>query len=206
MTNPKWLEWAQQLQAHAQNGLTYTINPFDAERYQQILELAAEIYSSYTEYDLPIIRDLLQSESGYMTPKLDIRGAVFQDGKILLVKELSDGRWTLPGGWVDVNESPSEAVEREVWEESGYRVKASRLMALFDRNKHGHPAFVFHLYKIFMQCELLGGEPHDSLETADAQFYSEDDIPPLSMGRTTPEVLTRLFELHRHPEHPAEFD
>ncbi len=206
MTNPKWLEWAQQLQAHAQNGLTYTKNPFDAERYQQILELAVEIYSCYTQQDLPIIRDLLQSQSGYMTPKLDIRGAVFQDDKILLVKELSDGHWTLPGGWVDINESPSEAVEREVWEESGYQVKASRLMALYDRNKHGHPTFVFHLYKIFMQCDLVGGEPCDSLETEGACFFAEDEIPPLSIGRTTPDILTRLFELYRHPERPADFD
>lgn len=206
MNKPKWLDWAQKLQAHAQNGLTYTKNPFDEQRYRQIMDLAIEILSNYTRTDMPIMQDLVTSQDGYMTPKVDIRGVVFKDQKILLVKELSDGLWTLPGGWVDVNETPSEAVEREVWEESGYRVKANRLMALYDRNKHGHPVFLFHLYKIYMQCELLGGEATDSLETAEANFFGEDEIPPLSIARTTPDVLVRLFEMYRSPELPADFD
>jgi ADP-ribose pyrophosphatase YjhB (NUDIX family) len=206
MTNPKWLDWAQHLQAHAQNGLTYTQNPFDAQRYRDILEIAVEILADYTQTDLPIMRDLMSAQTGYMTPKVDIRGAVFKDQKILLVKELADGGWTLPGGWVDVNETPSEAVEREVWEESGYRVKAARLMALYDRNKHGHPAFIFHLYKIYFQCDLIGGEAKDSLETAGACFFAEDEIPPLSIARTTPQVLKRLFTMYRTPDQPADFD
>lgn len=206
MTKPKWLNWAQQLHAHAQNGLTYTQNPFDAERYQQILEIAREILSTYTETDMPVMRQLIDSHAGYITPKLDIRGVVFQDGKILLVKELSDGRWTLPGGWVDINESPSQAVEREVWEESGYEVKANRLMALYDRNKHGHPAYIFHLYKLYIQCDLIGGEPRESKETGGAQFFKENEYPDLSLGRTTPEVLQRLFQLYHNPDMPAEFD
>jgi len=206
MTRPKWLEWAQQLQAHAQNGLTYTQNPFDAERFRQIKEIAAEILATYTETDMPVMQKLMDSDAGYMTPKLDIRGVVFQEDKILLVKERSDGRWTLPGGWVDINEPPSEAVEREVWEESGYKVKAARLMALYDRNRHGHPAFIYHLYKLYIQCDLIGGKPQESLETTGAQFFTENDYPELSIGRTTPEVLARLFHLYRNPDLPAEFD
>jgi ADP-ribose pyrophosphatase YjhB (NUDIX family) len=206
MTHPKWLEWAQQLQAHAQNGLTYTKNPFDAEHYRQIKEIAAEILATYTETEMPVLKDLFDSDAGYLTPKLDIRGVIFQDDKILLVKERSDERWTLPGGWVDINEPPSEAVEREVREESGYQVRAARLMALYDRNKHGHPAYIYHLYKLYIQCDLIGGEPQESLETSGAQFFAENDYPELSIGRTTPEVLGRLFHLYRNPNLPAEFD
>lgn len=206
MANPKWLEWAQALQAHAQNGLTYTTNPFDAERFQHIIEIAAEIMATYTACDLPVIREVFSAQAGYMTPKLDIRGVVFQDDKILLVKELADGAWTLPGGWVDINETPSQAVEREVWEESGYQVKASRMLALYDRSRHGHPPFMFHLYKLYILCEITGGSPQNSLETGGAEFFAEGDYPPLSLGRTTPEVLTRLFHLHRNPDLPAEFD
>ncbi len=206
MANPKWLEWAQALQAHAQNGLTYTTNPFDAERFHRIMEIATEIMATYTECEMPVMRELLDSQAGYMTPKLDIRGVVFKDDKILLVNELADGKWTLPGGWVDINESPSEAVEREVREESGYEVKATRFLALYDRNKHGHPSFIFHLYKVFIQCDLVGGSPQTSLETGGVGFFAEDDHPPLSIGRTTPEVLAHLFQLYRNPNMPAEFD
>ncbi len=206
MANPKWLEWAQALQAHAQNGLTYTTNPFDAERFQHIMEIAAEIVSTYASCDLPVIQGVFNKQAGYMTPKLDVRGVVFQDGKILMVKELADGGWTLPGGWIDINETPSEAVEREVWEESGYEVKASRFMALYDRNKHGHPSFIFHLYKLYIQCEITGGSPQTSLETGGAEFFAEGNYPTLSLPRTTPEVLERLFHLYRHPDLPTEFD
>jgi ADP-ribose pyrophosphatase YjhB (NUDIX family) len=206
MANPKWLDWAQRLQALAQDGLAYTRNPFDAERFHQVIDVAAEIIASNSDAGLPAIQNLFDAQSGYMTPKVDIRGVVFKDEQVLLVRELADGLWTLPGGWVDVNEPPSHAVEREVFEESGYEVKAKRLMALYDRNKHGHPAYIFHLYKVYIQCELVGGHPQDSLETEGARFYPEDSIPPLSIGRTTPQVLSRLFELYRNPDLPADFD
>jgi ADP-ribose pyrophosphatase YjhB (NUDIX family) len=206
MTNPKWLDWAQQLQAHAQNGLTYTTNPFDAERFQHILEIATEILATYAACDLPVMREIIQAQTGYMTPKLDIRGVIFKGNKILLVKELSDGKWTLPGGWVDINETPSEAVQREVREESGYEVKAVRLLALYDRNKHGHPAFIFHLYKVYILCDLVGGQPQNSIETGGAEFFEENEYPPLSIARTTTQVLARLFHLYRNPHLPAEFD
>jgi ADP-ribose pyrophosphatase YjhB (NUDIX family) len=206
MANSKWLAWAQALQAHAQNGLTYTTNPFDAERFERIRDIAAEMMAAGTESDPPILHDLFDRQSGYMTPKLDIRGVIYRDDKILLVNELADGKWTLPGGWVDINESPSEAVEREVYEETGYLVKAKRLLALYDRNKHGHPNFIFHLYKVFIQCELTGGSPSASLETGASAFYADHDYPPLSIARTTPEVLARLFHLCRNPQLPAEFD
>ena len=206
MTNPKWLEWAQSLQALAQAGLTYTENPFDVERYHAIREIAAEMVVKNTDIDLRVMRDLYESQAGYITPKVDVRGVVFRENEILLVKELQDGGWTLPGGWVDVNESPSTAVEREVREESGYRVCAKKILAVYDRNKHGHPPYLFHIYKLFILCELLGGEPTTSLETGGAVFYAKDHIPPLSISRTTQEEITRFFEHHFHPDWPTDFD
>jgi ADP-ribose pyrophosphatase YjhB (NUDIX family) len=206
MTIPKWLEWAQNLQALAQSGLTYSPNPFDIQRYEAIREIAAEMLATYSQVDLPIIRDLYETQAGYTTPKVDSRGVVFKDDQILLVRELADGGFTLPGGWVDVNEPPSLAVEREVWEETGYRVKAKKILAVYDRNKHGHPAYIFHIYKLFILCELVGGQATGSIETAEAGFFPEDQIPPLSIQRTTAEEITRFFEHHRCPDLPTDFD
>lgn len=204
--NPKWLEWAREMQAIAQSGLTYCKDPYDIERYEQLRELAAQILSTYTETELPVIRTLLESQSGYATPKLDGRGVVFRGDELLLVKELADGGWTLPGGWVDIHESPGAAVEREVFEESGYRVKAFKLLALFDRDKHDHPPYPFHCYKMFFGCELVGGAPVDSLETAGAAFFSEDNIPPLSVMRCSMDEIHQMFRHHRQPERPTDFD
>lgn len=206
MSNPKWLEWAQRLQFITQSGLTYCTNPFDVERYHQVREVAAEILAEYTASDMTAINNLLEGQTGYATPKIDARGVVFQGDSILLVKELSDGGWTLPGGWVDVNERPSLAVEREVFEESGYRVRAVKLLALFDRNLHGHPPHAFSIWKHFFLCELTGGAPADSIETAGAQFFAYDAIPPLSIQRTTMEELDCMYEHHKDPGRPTDFD
>jgi ADP-ribose pyrophosphatase YjhB (NUDIX family) len=206
MTNPKWLEWAQNLQALAQSGLTYSQNPFDLQRYEAIREIAAEILSTYSQTDLGIIRDLYQSQAGYITPKVDVRGVVFKGDHILLVRELADGGFTLPGGWADVNEPPSSAVEREVWEETGYHVRAKKLLAVYDRNMHGHPPYIFHIYKLFILCELVGGQASGSIETGEADFFPEGHIPPLSIARTTVEEITRFFEHHRCADLPTDFD
>lgn len=202
----QWLKWAQQLQALSQNGLAYCQNPFDIERFQAIRDIAAEITSSHSETDYDTVKNLFDAEAGYATPKIDVRGVTFRDNKVLLVKEIIDGGWTFPGGWVDVNESPSEAVEREVWEESGYEVRAVKLLALYDRNKHGHPAYFFHVYKLFFLCDLIGGEGKTSQETGGAQFYSKENLPPLSTARTTREEIFRFFEHLSHPEWPTDFD
>lgn len=204
--NPQWLKWAQKIDSLAQAGLSYTNNAFDIERYHALREVAAEIISHYGEIEMPVIRNLLDAQAGYTTPKVDVRGVIFQDHKILLVKELFDGCWTLPGGWVDVNESPAPAAEREVWEESGYQVRAVKLLAVYDHQKHGHPSYIHHIYKLFFLCELLGGTPTQSIETGGAEFFAEDQIPPLSIARTTQEELTRLFEHHRNPDLPTDFD
>jgi len=202
----KWLEWARTLQAIAQNGLTYTKDPFDIERYESVRQIAAEIIASHSDSDLGYIRDLLKGEAGHTTPKVDVRGAVFRDGAILLVRERHDGLWTLPGGWADVNESPSEAVVREVYEESGYRTRAVKLLALYDRRKHAHTPHQYHIYKIFFQCEVTGGSPSESAETDGVAFFRQDEIPELSISRVTPAQIGRLFEHYRHPDWPTDFD
>lgn len=203
---PKWLEWSNRLAAIAQNGLTFCKDPFDIERYEQIRQLAAEIAADHVDADEAHVRELFTAEKGYATPKVDARGVVFQDDQLLLVKERADGLWTLPGGWVDVWESPGEAVEREVREESGYEVRAVKLLALIDRNKHGYPPIEWHIYKLFFRCELLGGEPVTSHETLDVGFFAQNAMPPLSMSRTSPEHIDRLFEHHAHPDWPTDFD
>ncbi|MCX8009741.1 MAG: NUDIX hydrolase N-terminal domain-containing protein, partial [Ignavibacteria bacterium] len=142
--NTKWLEWSQQLIALSQNGLTYAENQFERERYLNIRKIAHDMLKSLSDLDANRIKNIFEDEKGYATPKVDVRGVVFRNNKILLVKERSDGKWTLPGGWADVGDSPSEAVEREILEESGYKAKAVKLIALYDRNKHPHTPFVFH--------------------------------------------------------------
>jgi ADP-ribose pyrophosphatase YjhB (NUDIX family) len=204
---PKWLKWARALQAIAQNGLTYTSNGFDTERYEAVRAIAAEMMASGSELESEAVLELFALEVGHATPKVDVRGGVFKDGKILMVREIADGRWTLPGGWADANETPSEAAVREVFEESGYKTKAVKLAAVFDRSKHAHtPPFPYHVYKLFFLCELLGGEPAVSIETDGADFFPQGQLPELSISRVTGAQIARLFAHHRQPELPTDFD
>jgi ADP-ribose pyrophosphatase YjhB (NUDIX family) len=204
----KWLEWGQKLQAIAQNGLTYNENPFDKERYEQVRQIASEIISTYSNIKFSYILDLFSSEVGYATPKVDVRAAVFHEDKILLVKEKEDSNWTLPGGWADIGESPSDAIVREVYEESGYQTRVVKLLAVYDRNhsRHGHPPLAYHVYKLFFRCELIGGNPKASFETEEVAFFREEEIPKLSLTRVVPFQITRLFEYYRDPNKPTDFD
>jgi ADP-ribose pyrophosphatase YjhB (NUDIX family) len=203
---PQWLRWAQALQAIAQNGLAYSQDVYERERFTAVAGIAAEIFATHTQADARVLAGLFAGERGHATPKVDTRAAVFQDGKILLVRERADGLWTLPGGWVDVLESPREAVEREVWEESGYRTRAVKLLAVWDRMRHPHPPHAFHIYKLIFRCEVVGGAPAESIETDGVGFFSPDELPPLSLGRTLPAQITRLFEHYRDPNLPTDFD
>ncbi|MBC1238317.1 NUDIX hydrolase [Nostoc sp. 2RC] len=203
---PKWLEWSQKLQAIAQNGLTYSEGVYDIERYKQLQAIATEIMATYSNVEHSYLLDLFSGEVGYATPKVDVRGAIFRDDTILLVKERADGLWTLPGGWADVGESPSEVVVKEVYEESGYQTRATKLLAVYDRDKQGHPPFPFYVYKLFFQCELIGGSPSSSIETEAVDFFPEDALPELSIGRVTPTQIARLFQHYRQPDLPTDFD
>jgi ADP-ribose pyrophosphatase YjhB (NUDIX family) len=201
----RWADWAVRLNAIAQNGLLYSQNPFDRERYNSLRKIAVEIMEAHTGVEATVIRDFFEREQGYSTPKVDVRAAVFRKGTLLFVKEPEDGLWSLPGGWADVGESPSEAVVREVFEEAGYTTRAAKLLAVYDRNKHAHPAMAHHAYKLFIRCELLTPEPAGKPE-AEARFFEEDAIPVLSTMRVTAEQIARLFEHYYHPDWPAELD
>jgi len=204
---PKWLAWSKRLASIAQNGLLFTRDPFDAERYQQVREIAAEIISSQTDAEVRMVLDFLSAAQGYATPRVDVRGVAFRDDRVLLVRERSDQLWSLPGGWADVGSSPKENVEREIREEAGLAARAVRLLAVYDRNRHGHyPPHPLDIYKMFFECELLGGEIRPGLDTLDADFFSRETLPPLSQGRVTLKQLERFFDYRDHPEWSAEFD
>lgn len=204
--DPHWLDWAKRLHAIAQTGLTYATNEYDTERYTAIREIATEMMADGLGVEPRLIAGWFTGDTGYATPKVDVRAAVFHQDRILLVREREDGCWTLPGGWADIGDSPSAAAVRETKEESGYDVRAVKLAAVYDRNLHGHPPIPYHAWKVFFICELLGGSPATSNETDAAGFFAEDALPPLSLTRTTPAQIAHLFEHYRHGEWPASYD
>ena len=207
MTDIKWLTWAQRIQAITQAGLQYTQNPFDVERYHELSRIAAEIMATQTDSEIGEVLRIFSAQEGYATPKLDVRGVVFTGDKLLMVRELLDGgAWTLPGGWIDINEPPSLAVERELREEAGVIVKAKKLLAVYDRNLHGHPPTAFHSHKLFILCDLIAEATPDPIETSDPTFFAENAIKDLSTARVTLEEIKRMFVHHRQPELPTDFD
>jgi ADP-ribose pyrophosphatase YjhB (NUDIX family) len=201
-----WIAIAQRIQALAQTGLTYATGPYDLERYSELAGIAANMIAGPEPQQVALAARLFAAEAGYATPKVDVRAAVFQDDRILLVRELEDGCWTFPGGWAEVGQSAAESVEREVREESGYLVKAVKLLACWDRDRYPHPAIPFHAYKLLFRCELVGGSPSASSETTDVGFFAEDQIPPLSTTRTLPGQISFAFASLYDPDAPTVFD
>ena len=204
--NNSLVQWAQKLQALSQTGLTYAQDPYDRGRYEEIRQIAAEIMALPLNAAPADLVKLFQAEDGYATPKIDVRGVVIQEAKVLLVRERSDGGWTLPGGWSDVGDSPSEAIEREIREESGYEARAVKLLALYDRDKHDHPPIPYHAYKAFFRCEIVGGSPALSNETDGVDFFALDRLPPLSVDRVTAAQIAHFFDHDRNPDWPTDFD
>jgi ADP-ribose pyrophosphatase YjhB (NUDIX family) len=192
--NNKWLKWATELQSIAQAGLTFGADKYDLDRYEQIRSIAVDILHEYTEIDHTKIRELFASETGYQTPKIDIRASVFKDDSILMVREKIDGAWSLPGGWADVNTSVSESAVRECLEEAGAIVKPKRIIAIHLGNKHNNPLFPFTIYKIFIECELVENNFKENTETLDAGFFEPDKLPELSFTRNTPDQIRMCFE------------
>jgi ADP-ribose pyrophosphatase YjhB (NUDIX family) len=205
---PQWLLWAQRLQALSQSGIAFSHDVYDLERYGEISRIAAEMMAQGSGLPDPeLLAAAFAREIGYATPKVDIRAGVFRDERILLVQEREDeGRWSLPGGWADVGDSPAEVAVREVREESGYEVVAVKLAAVLDRNRHGHPPLPFHVYKFFFLCELVGGEAKANHEIEAADWFAEDALPPLSITRVTEPQISMLFRYRRQPDLPARFD
>ena len=203
-----YLRWARSLQAIAQSGLAWEPREYDRERYEEVRHVAADMLARADGSDAARIEGWLTAEVGHATPKLDVRGVVFRDDGLLLVQEREGGGWSLPGGWVDVGESPSEAVAREVREESGYEVLPVKLLGLHDRDRRGFPPHTWHIWKAFFRCELIAGEPGElGYETTAAAFFGRDDLPtPLRFADATAQEIARCFDHRDHPERPTEFD
>jgi ADP-ribose pyrophosphatase YjhB (NUDIX family) len=204
--SPRWLEWAREIQSLSQTGLTYSENEYQVQRYGRLTEIAAEIVESHTGLSKEPVLENFMVQPGYATPKVDVRGAALRNGKILLVQERADERWCLPGGWADVGDLPSEMVVREVREESGFEVEARKVVGVYDANRSGLPLEFYHAYKLVFLCEILGGQARPSNETLAVDFFSFDDLPPLSWERTNERHLAEVLAHHQDRNRPAAFD
>ncbi|WKN45072.1 NUDIX hydrolase [Tunicatimonas pelagia] len=201
-----WLTTAQRIQALAQAGLTYCQNDYDRERYEELMQISAQMLADYSEAPFEKVMDLFERENGYLTPKVDIRGVVFRDDKLLMVQEKIDQGWTVPGGWADVGYSPSEIVVKEVQEEAGITVVPERLLAVLDKKCHDHPPTPFYTYKIFILCQHTKGEIQTGPETMNVGFFGENELPSLSVERLTVNQAKLLFNFHRNPDQAVLLD
>lgn len=195
-----WLDIAKRLQSIAQAGLEFGYADYDHERYQMIRDISVEIMQNHTDAPTEKIVDLFASGTGYLTPKVDVRCAVFRNGKILMVKERVDERWTLPGGWAEVSLTPFENAEKEVWEEAGLKVKATRLLGVIDKSKHNHPPEAHHIYRLFILCKDLGGEIKPGMETLDVKWTEKGERLDLSPPRSTQKQINTMFEYYENPD------
>jgi len=200
-----WLDWAREIFSLSKAGLAYSQNEFDLERYKRLQEITAEMIASQSDLEKEAVLESFSMQAGYVTPKIDVRGAVVHDGKILLIQERADGRWSMPGGWADLGNAPASVAEREVWEESGYRVKAEKVVAVLDANRI-EPMEFYHAYKIIFLCKLLDGEPRTSHETLAVDFFDPHELPPLSLFRTNESMLQEVFAHVQDPLRSAMFD
>lgn len=200
-----WLNWSIELQSLAQAGLTYGKDVYDLERYTRIREISAEMMAAIADAPVETVKGLFCNETGYQTPKLDTRAAIFENGKILLVRE-NNGKWSLPGGWVDVNVSVKENAIKEVKEESGLDVTADRIIAIQDRAKHNLPVYAYGVCKVFVLCTLIGGSFVENSETTGYAFFSETALPELATEKNTAEQIAMCFRSHRSPQWETIFD
>ena len=202
----RWLKWAMEIQSLAQSGLAYTQNKYDIERYERLREISAEILSEKTSLNLDKVKNLFCNETGYQTPKLDTRAAIFKDNKILLVHE-NNGTWALPGGWCDVLESVKSNTEKEVKEETGLDAKAVKIISIQDRNKHNKPAYAYGVCKVFVLCDILGGEFIENIETTGTQYFSLDDLPSnLAEEKSNKEQIEMCFNAYYDKNWQTQFD
>lgn len=205
MIKEPWLNWAMEIQSIAQCGLTYTKDIYDIERFNRLRDISAEMLSYKTGISTDKVKDLFCNESGYQTPKLDTRAAVFKDSKILLVHE-NNGTWSLPGGWVDIMESIKSNTEKEVKEESGLDVRAVKIIAIQDRNKHNSPLYAYGVCKVFVLCELLGGDFMPNTETVETGYFSIDELPVLANEKCNKEQIEMCFHAWRDSSWETLFD
>lgn len=193
--NEFWLNTAIELQSLAQAGLTYGKDVYDKERYERIREISAEMVANMSQIPLQKVKDLFCCESGYQTPKIDTRAAIFKNGKILLVHE-NNGTWSLPGGWCDVNVSVGENTVKEVREEAGLEVKTDKIIAVQDRTKHNLPLYAYGVCKIFVQCSVIGGEFKENIETTEYKYFAKDELPLLAEEKNNEEQIKMCFDAY----------
>ena len=202
----KWLKLAMEIQALAQDGLAYTTNNYDIERYNRLREISAEMISLKTDLSLDKVKDLFCNEEGYQTPKLDTRAAIFKDNKILLVHENND-TWSLPGGWVDVLESIYSNTVKEVYEEAGLEVIPDKIIAIQDRNKHNTPIYAYGICKVFVLCHLKGGSFKENIETTEIKYFFYDELPKnLANEKNTKEQIKMCFDALNNDNWKVVFD
>lgn len=201
-----WLEVAKQLQSIAQAGITFSSDKYDLERYEQLIEISKKILTDFSDLNMERLDGIFNLEKGYLTPKVDVRGVIFREGRILMVRETTDNCWALPGGWADVNLTASEVVEKEVLEEAGLEVTATKLLAVLDKKCHPHPPDLYHVYKMFFLCQEKGGEVRAGLETSEVGFFDIKNLPELSVARNTHSQIEMMFRLSRDPKSVTVFD
>ncbi len=197
----QWVDWVKQLQSIAQAGKAYSKDKFDLERFEQLSSISHQMFAELSDTPVERVSELFIPESGYPTPKIDLRAAVIKDNKILLVREREDDCWSMPGGWADVCETPSQGIVREVFEESGYVVSSPRLVAVKDRDVHPYyPKFPYHIYKMFFLCTFESGEALTNIEISDIGFFALDELPTLSEGRVLRTDIESMFEHYNNPD------
>lgn len=202
----KWLKWAIEIQSLAQSGLAYTNNVYDIERYEKLREISAEMISEKSNLNLEKVKDLFCNETGYQTPKIDTRAVIFKDNKILLTHE-NNGTWALPGGWCDVLESVESNTIKEAKEETGLDVKAIKVIAIQDRNKHNTPVYAYGVCKVFILCEVIGGKFEENIETTEIKYFSLEDLPQnLAEEKTNKEQIEMCFKAHNNNDWQTQFD
>ena len=202
----KWLKWAIEIQSLSQIGLTYTKDVYDRERYQRLREISAEMLAKKTEVSIEKVKDLFCHETGYQTPKLDTRAAIFRNNKILLVHK-NNGTWSLPGGWCDVLESVKSNTEKEVREETGLNVKAVKIISIQDRNKHNKPVYAYGVCKIFVLCEVINGKFVENIETTEIRYFSLQDLPHnLAEEKTNKEQIEMCFKAYLNENWQTQFN
>jgi len=206
LKSPRWLEWAREIQALSQTGYHFAENDYQRDRYRRLLEIAAEIIAEHSDIESSVLAEVFKAQVGYATPRVDVRGAVFRAGKLLLVREWIDGGWTMPGGWADVGDMPSESAEREIWEEAGFHTKARKVVGVYDANRAG-PLEIFHAFKIVFLCDIIDGDARPSDETSEVAFFSIDELPAtLSGERTRPRHILDAFAANADPTCRTVFD
>ncbi len=191
------LTLAKRVQAIAESGLHFTESDWDIDRYNDLEKIAIEMLSLITSTPIETVKIHTTERNGYKTPKVDVRSVIInEDHEILLVKERTDGCWSMPGGWCDIGFTPVEVAEKEAREEAGISCRAERVLAIMDNKRHNYPDDLYYIYKIFIECKAEDYSISTGMETLDVGFFKQDEIPELSTPRNTKDQIDTMFDFH----------